>query len=51
MMKGHVVSDSSFYIAFLSSDEINNPEILLEIIQRYSFILGDIVSKYNNQKN
>ena len=43
--KKHVVGDSSFYIAFLSSDEINNPKVLLEIIQKYRFILGEVILK------
>ena len=43
--KKHVVGDSSFYIAFLYSDEINNPKVLLEIIQKYRFILGEVILK------
>jgi len=51
MMQGHVVSDSSFYIAFLSSDEINNPKVLMEIIQKYSFILGEVVLEEITKKH
>ncbi len=38
-----VVSDSSFYIAFLSPDEIDDPETLSEILRNYRFTIGKVV--------
>ena len=38
-----VVSDSSFYIAFLSPHEIDDPDALVEILKKYEFFLGKVV--------
>lgn len=50
-MRDLVVSDSSFYIAFLSPDEINDPTILSEILQNYEFFLGRIVLNEITEKH
>lgn len=42
-MKESVVSDSTFYIAFMSSNEIDNPKILTKILQKYKFHVGKLV--------
>jgi len=46
-----VVSDSSFYIAFLSPEEINEPDVLLEILQKYDFLIGKVVLEEISKKN
>ncbi len=38
-----VVSDSSFYIAFLSQDEIGNCQLLLDLLEKYDFHAGPVV--------
>lgn len=55
-MTESVVSDSTFYIAFMSSDEIDNPEILTKILQKYRFhvgklVLNEIAEKHSNVLN
>ena len=50
-MRDSVVSDSSFYIAFLSPDEINDPETLTEILQKYEFFLGKVVLNEIKEKH
>jgi len=45
-----VVSDSSFYIAFLSPEEINEPDVLLEILQKYDFLIGKVVLEEISKK-
>jgi len=45
MTTNSIVSDSSFYIAFMSPKEINDIEILTEILKRYEFFIGKIVLK------
>jgi len=42
-MTESVVSDSTFYIAFMSPDEIDNPKILTKILQKYRFHVGKVV--------
>lgn len=42
-MTPNVVSDSSFYIAFLSGDEISDPISLLSILNEYTFHMGPVV--------
>lgn len=46
-----VVSDSTFYIAFLSPDEINDPEALVEILKKYKFSVGKVVLREISEKN
>ncbi len=46
-----MVSDSSFYIAFLSPNEINDPETLTEILQKYEFFLGKVVLNEIKEKH
>jgi len=46
-----VVSDSSFYIAFLSPNEINDPATLTEILQKYEFFLGKVVLNEIKEKH
>lgn len=46
-----MVSDSSFYIAFLSPNEINDPETLAEILQKYKFFLGKVVLNEIKEKH
>lgn len=46
-----MVSDSSFYIAFLSPNEISDPMILSEILQNYEFFLGRIVLNEITEKH
>jgi predicted nucleic acid-binding protein len=50
-VRDSVVSDSSFYIAFLSPDEINDPETLAEILQKYEFFLGKVVLNEVTEKH
>jgi len=42
-MKDSVVSDSTFYISFLSQREINEPQLLKKILQVYKFYLGKVI--------
>ena len=46
-----VVSDSSFYIAFLSPKEINYPQALKELLQEYNFIIGEVVLNEISKKH
>ncbi len=46
-----VVSDSSFYIAFLSPHEIDDPETLVEILKKYKFFIGRVVLDEISQKH
>ena len=46
-----VVSDSSFYIAFLSPHEIDDPETLVEIIKKYKFFIGKVVLREISEKH
>lgn len=50
-MRDSVVSDSSFYIAFLSPNEINDPETLKEILQKYEFFMGNVVLNEIKEKH
>lgn len=50
-MRESVVSDSSFYIAFLSADEINNTGILIEILRNYEFSLGEVILNEITEKH
>ena len=50
-MTESVVSDSSFYIAFLSPDEINDFGTLKEILQKYEFFLGKVVVSEISEKH
>ncbi len=45
MTTNSIAIDSSFYIAFMSPKEINDIEILIEILKRYEFFIGEIVLK------
>lgn len=42
-IKPHVVSDSTFYIAFLSEDEISDPDSLVNILENYNFHIGPTI--------
>jgi predicted nucleic acid-binding protein len=46
-----VVSDSSFYIAFLSPHEIGDPETLVEILKKYRFFIGRVVLDEISEKH
>jgi len=46
-----VVSDSSFYIAFFSPHEINDPDTLANILQEYEFFLGKVILSEIKEKN
>ena len=46
-----VVSDSSFYIAFLSPHEIDDPETLVEIVKKYKFFIGKVVLREISEKH
>ncbi len=46
-----VVSDSSFYIAFLSPDEIDDSETLVEITKKYVFFIGKVVLSEISEKH
>ena len=46
-----VVGDSSFYIAFLSENEINDGDFLVQILRKYHFIIGRVVYEEVSRKN
>lgn len=46
-----VVSDSTFYIAFFSSKEINYPQALKEILQKYDFFMGRTILNEISKKH
>ena len=43
MTKKSVVSDSTFYISFISKNEINEPQLLKKFLQVYQFYLGKVI--------
>ncbi len=47
MKEKEAVGDSSFYIAFLSSEEINEPNILEEIIKKQKFAMVEKIKSLN----
>jgi len=49
--KMNVVSDTSFYIAFLSEGEINDPNLLIEILEEYTFHIGQEILKEISEKH
>jgi len=51
MSRENVVSDSTFYIAFLKKGEINDPMTLLEFLRRYQFTMGPVVRKEIREKH
>ncbi|MCF2138231.1 MAG: hypothetical protein K9W43_13450 [Candidatus Thorarchaeota archaeon] len=46
-----IVSDSSFFIAFLSENEINDTKILAEILEKFHFYIGKTVEKEISEKH
>ena len=46
-----VVSDSSFYIAFFSSKEINYPQALKKLLREYKFFIGEVVLNEISKKH
>ncbi|AMQ18690.1 hypothetical protein [Thermococcus peptonophilus] len=46
-----VVGDSSFYIAFLSEDEIHDEGFLASLLKRYNFFMGKVVYNEISRKN
>ncbi|HII67973.1 MAG TPA: hypothetical protein HA302_08250 [Thermococcaceae archaeon] len=43
MERETVVSDSTFYIAFLTEEEINDPQALITFLKSYRFIMGHVI--------
>ncbi|KUH34836.1 hypothetical protein APY94_00230 [Thermococcus celericrescens] len=46
-----VVGDSSFYIAFLAENEINDGMFLANLLRKYNFIMGRVVYDEISRKN
>ena len=46
-----VVSDSTFYIAFLKREEINDPKALIRFLKLYKFSMGPVIKKEIQKKH
>jgi len=51
MERETVVSDSTFYIAFLTEEEINDPQALIRFLKSYRFSMGQVIKKEIREKH
>ncbi|HIH73331.1 MAG TPA: hypothetical protein HA300_08310 [Thermococcaceae archaeon] len=51
MNRESVVSDSTFYIAFLDKEEINDPSTLIKFLTAYTFSAGKLIIKEIQEKH
>lgn len=51
MERETVVSDSTFYIAFLKEEEINDPQALIRFLKSYRFSMGQVIRKEIREKH